>query len=231
MHEELKITSEKYKKSFQLWCEAIMTANSINGRKPITKENHDRPNNPESIHGSKYAYLLPHILEEFQKYNLSKHGTEQPILIYCDAIKAWLSEFREIEVASGHDDPSIIAIDVTRSSLLARLIYDQETFRTRPCPIHNGRWSGLRGGHDGGCHEGCDLTGWLPEGMSKSDIIERFRERRQYDIERIKQFIKNNPKSPFTHESIKNPEIAYEEYKIHEAKRLGIKREELDNLL
>lgn len=55
-----------------------------------------------------------------------------------------------------------VALQISKSALLARLIYGGEKLRSRKCLIHEGRWSGLPF-MDNQCMHGCDLTGWLPE--------------------------------------------------------------------
>jgi hypothetical protein len=60
-------------------------------------------------------------------------------------------------VAEGFD-----AVAVEKSCLLARLIYCGEPLRTRRCPLHQGRWSGI--GLDPcphGCNHGMQYTGWI----------------------------------------------------------------------
>ncbi len=57
--------------------------------------------------------------------------------------------FRDLELA------------ISKSALLARLLYDGEPVRTEKCPEHQGHWSGLEFGRNA-CPHGCQLTGWLP---------------------------------------------------------------------
>lgn len=72
-----------------------------------------------------------------------------------------LQDLREYESrASAVDD---VFLQISKSALLDRLLYGGEPVRTKPCPEHKGRWSGLEFGENM-CPHGCQLTGWLPEG-------------------------------------------------------------------
>jgi|SRR5215469_3925812 len=75
-----------------------------------------------------------------------------------DEYKAkWREEFRE--------HWSFISLAIHKSCLLDRLIYGGSVVRTRPCPVHQGRWSGISMPaceHCGLGPCGCN-TGWLPE--------------------------------------------------------------------
>lgn len=51
---------------------------------------------------------------------------------------------------------------ISKSNLLARILYNGEKVRTRTCPEHKGRWSGVEWS-ESRCPHGCQLTGWLPE--------------------------------------------------------------------
>ena len=55
---------------------------------------------------------------------------------------------------------------ITKSNLLARLIYGGQALRTTPCPTHKGRWSGCMWPKDSkdvcACMVGSNVTGWLP---------------------------------------------------------------------
>lgn len=112
-----------------------------------------------------------------------------PMSIFCKAITTW---FRCIEQNNIVEDSKIvdgeligrgsgqhgedyyqhlrkIETDIRKSSLLARLLYGKEELRTEKCPIHKGHWSGL-----GECKHGCDLEGWLPNGVHMHFKIEEF---------------------------------------------------------
>lgn len=88
---------------------------------------------------------------------------------HCDVLWQWLDLVTERVEQDGEDaDPNLrkiaeaapaIRLAVSKSSYLGRRLYGFEGHRTEPCPIHQGRWSGLPSGETP-C--GCDLTGWLP---------------------------------------------------------------------
>lgn len=63
---------------------------------------------------------------------------------------------REAELLAGL---SSIMIMISKSNLLARLIYGKEPIRTIKCAEHKGHWSGLA--EVVNCPHGCDGTGWL----------------------------------------------------------------------
>jgi hypothetical protein len=67
---------------------------------------------------------------------------------------------------------SFIRLSISKSNLLWRLMYGGEEIRTRPCPIHKGKWSGCNLAEDtackGLCMSGHNVTGWLPN-ESKGD--------------------------------------------------------------
>lgn len=57
-----------------------------------------------------------------------------------------------------------LRITIEHSCLLYRMVYLGESLRTEVCPLHKGRWSGIR---FTACPHGCDSTcgcstGWLP---------------------------------------------------------------------
>lgn len=61
-----------------------------------------------------------------------------------------------------------IFMSVSKSSLLARILYGREPMRTEMCPTHQGVWSGI-----GDCEHGCGKTGWLPQTAAvASDVSE-----------------------------------------------------------
>lgn len=94
---------------------------------------------------------------------LAKHFGEpvMPVSRYCDSLHQWADR-----MARKHDIKSDyvrwlnrIRIDVTKSNLLARLIYGGEKPRTKRCPVHDGKWDGQA--MLNGCEHECDGTGWL----------------------------------------------------------------------
>lgn len=101
---------------------------------------------------------------------LSEHFREpvMPMTRYCAAFERWMQCIHDAQKdvrpgearhgASYAGNLRHIWTDIKKSSLLGRLLYGGEKFRTRKCPKHDGRWSGLSE-----CEHGCDSTGWLPE--------------------------------------------------------------------
>lgn len=93
---------------------------------------------------------------------------------YCEAFRTWQ---RAIEVAAETetdphtkqslqamaDDIHRTSLHVSKSNLLARLIYSGEALRTQPCPIHKGHWSGcaMGAGACPHCMSGFNITGWV----------------------------------------------------------------------
>ena len=76
----------------------------------------------------------------------------------CDALGQWA----EAELP---DQTYVLSIGIAKSCLLRRLIYAGEHLRTRPCPIHRGRWSSSFKVCPAGCNFEVDLTGWLPNDL------------------------------------------------------------------
>ena len=92
--------------------------------------------------------------------------------LYCTVFESFLGERPE------EDAEAVRALDlaIRKSCLLSRLIYVGEPLRTRKCPRHEGRWSGIpwpgakcTHGPDCKCASGCECiapcgcaTGWLP---------------------------------------------------------------------
>ena len=126
---------------------------------------------------------------------LTKHFKEPvlPMSRFCGAIRTWFEAIRHnntdpamLETEHGTNKPeyqtghsyfehlSHINLDISKSFLLARLLYEGEPLRTEKCPHHKGHWDGqaqiIRG-----CTYGCDGSGWLktPELVQKQ--LERFR--------------------------------------------------------
>jgi hypothetical protein len=102
------------------------------------------------------------MLEELQKYFKEP---VMPVSRYCDALQTW---GQAIVDRDGYEAELPAAINgvflaIRKSNLLARLIYGGEELRTRKCPEHEGRWSGI-----GICRHGCGETGWLPNGFPEN---------------------------------------------------------------
>lgn len=104
-----------------------------------------------------------------------------PVKRYCDALRTWAECLREKydeekDKARWRSFGNIVPhlesfnLAISKSSLLFRLIYIGEKLRTKKCPIHKGRWSGLEfpadeehGIKGNECPHGCNLTGWIHE--------------------------------------------------------------------
>jgi hypothetical protein len=84
----------------------------------------------------------------------------QPVSRYCDSLRTWARCIRERDGGRSDLCQAIdrAEMEIRKSSLLARLIYGGEPLRTRVCPVHKGRWSGLAP-----CPHGCESTGWVRE--------------------------------------------------------------------
>ncbi len=107
---------------------------------------------------------------------LSEHYSQpvMPVDRYCAALRTWVDQIAWInapgrsmnadgteELRQGYRYVEVlrsVLLDINKSNLLSRLIYGGEKLRTRPCPKHEGRWSGI-----GTCEFGCGETGWLPD--------------------------------------------------------------------
>lgn len=89
-----------------------------------------------------------------------------PLATDHEATAEWRKQFAE--------HWSFLRLAITKSCLLDRLIYVGEPLRTRPCPVHQGRWSGIQWPDDAQCECargrscGC-TTGWLPEPLIPAD--------------------------------------------------------------
>lgn len=108
---------------------------------------------------------------ETLRKQLEEHYKEpvRPISFFCDSIKTWFRciERRNEDGKDGqgkdyHRQLQFIEIDIEKSDLLFRLIYQGQKLRTQKCSIHKGKWSGIPFPGDE-CPEGCGHTGWLPE--------------------------------------------------------------------
>ena len=106
-----------------------------------------------------------------------------PMPFFCDALTTWSNLFmKPPEIPLGHEetdrydiktrkefgqDVQRIFIKIRKSNLLWRMLYEGEKPRTKPCPVHKGRWSGCRLPEEmeckGACADGLNVTGWLKE--------------------------------------------------------------------
>lgn len=112
------------------------------------------------------------------------HQPVMPINRYCDALREWAACIKELNLPGrnyGKDLPEDhkhgqayvnaldhILRDISKSNLLARLLYDGEKIRTIPCPEHNGHWSGIME-----CAYGCQQTGWIAHEKPSREAIEK----------------------------------------------------------
>lgn len=55
-----------------------------------------------------------------------------------------------------------VFMQISKSNLLARLLYNGEKLRTKMCPEHKGVWSGIEWSENV-CPHKCQLTGWIQE--------------------------------------------------------------------
>jgi hypothetical protein len=108
-----------------------------------------------------------------------------PIGVYCEGFRNWV---RAIEMAverttggrqENHKNMlrriEAVRLDVTKSNLLYRLLYLGETFRTEPCPVHKGEWSGCVGPEQAcpHCMSGINVTGWVKAEPTRTDSMLR----------------------------------------------------------
>lgn len=82
--------------------------------------------------------------------------------VYCAAFSAFLHG-RASGVADARRAGATLRLTIRKSCLLKRLVYFGQPLRTERCPVHRGRWSGIRMER---CPHGCDklcgcTTGWL----------------------------------------------------------------------
>lgn len=89
-------------------------------------------------------------------------GAARPVGAWCETMTRWYED-RAVDVDNW--DLGALRLAVVKSCLLDRLLYCGEALRTRPCPEHQGRWSGCCRRHP--CPHGCDgpcgcRTGWVP---------------------------------------------------------------------
>lgn len=111
---------------------------------------------------------------------------------FCASLDAWADLMAKADAAHGRgtfgEAWNLVRLKIRKSCLLARTIYGGEKPSQTPCPVHEGRWSGihlgwpgtkwsngepikedpmLRKWYDAGCRcyqHGCGCTtGWQPD--------------------------------------------------------------------
>ena len=95
---------------------------------------------------------------------------------FCEALETWAQVFAtardgdDVETRARREEFatnwSAVYLAIRKSCLLDRLLYGGEKLRTRPCPVHKGRWSGITDPPCTHCGTGptCQCnTGWMPE--------------------------------------------------------------------
>ena len=107
---------------------------------------------------------------ELERLSKELHEPVLPLSHFCHAMTTWFhcieqaNERAKVEGRGAHGEAYAehlgrIELDIRKSNLLARLLYGGESLRSRECPQHKGRWSGI-----GVCEHGCGETGWIPDG-------------------------------------------------------------------
>ena len=110
-------------------------------------------------------------LEEFYKEPVL------PLHHFCRAMELWFEcivknnsdpELRRHDREQGYGYFKFLnqmGIDIRKSNLLGRLLYEKEPLRTRMCPVHKGHYDG-EAMFFTKCPNSCDGTGWLRERKS-----------------------------------------------------------------
>lgn len=105
-------------------------------------------------------------------YNAALKGPHPRELVPTPGRREYTPRDYELDLLLGYvaDDEHVSRVNllISKSSLLDRLLYGRETFRTEKCPIHKGKWSGIEftPSEDGRikgnvCPHQCHLTGWI----------------------------------------------------------------------
>jgi hypothetical protein len=82
---------------------------------------------------------------------------------FCRKMTAWA--YAKIGSQSSFAEHwEVVALAIHKSNCLWRLLYAGEELRTKPCPVHKGRWSGVAPDPGCGCWSYGNITGWLAEG-------------------------------------------------------------------
>lgn len=133
-------------------------------------------------------------LQELREYF---HEPVVPLSVVCDAITTWAraieqgvretpAERRQLQQGAAYAEYiGRILIDIRKSGLLSRVIYNGEGVRTEKCPVHQGhmdcaQWVGLG---DPTC---CDGSGWLETDLKvREQRLEAVRVWKQREVERL----------------------------------------------
>ncbi len=108
------------------------------------------------IHGSHKA---PETVKAYEAYRKEVHGDGKRDTLSKRGDKIDQLIRYEQYAESVHR----VFLDISKSNLLARLLYAGEKLRTKMCPKHKGHWSGIEWGPDNACPHKCQLTGWIQE--------------------------------------------------------------------
>lgn len=140
--------------------------------------------------------------------DLKAHFREpvMPISRYCSALREWKEVigkrdgYADTEEINGQHVRTFyglirsVFLEISKSCLLLRLLYDGESIRTEPCPIHKGTWSGCAFNDPGcfskdypqGCMAGSNVTGWLPLAETNEEYKQFWLGKPQKELERAK---------------------------------------------
>jgi hypothetical protein len=142
------------------YCEGLQTwATCINERAMRLRDElfpHINEMDPESktYARTERAKLQQHEYEVAKKSSLYANGNKPTERDYQ------LEHLRGFESAA--EQVNYVFLQIRKSNLLARLLYEKETLRKQPCPVHKGKWSGIEWS-DNACPHKCQLTGWIQE--------------------------------------------------------------------
>src|ERR1044072_5926927 len=118
---------------------------------------------PKKLNDEQVRSMLSDLEQHFQEPVL-------PVSRYCGAFSRWFDCIKHGDGSERLGTELMNALDaihlaISKSSLLWRLIYVGERFRTKRCPVHDGTWSGLESDTNM-CPHRCHLTGWIYEGKA-----------------------------------------------------------------
>jgi hypothetical protein len=127
---------------------------------------------------------------------LTKHYGQpvRPVKEYCEALSTWFRIYTEKMEGDERAHYNRLSIDLGKSDLLWRMIYNGEQLRSMKCPIHVGRWSGFS---FDGCHVGCGETGWIP-----NDVAEQVKGKEDDEL-KLALLLKNEWLKVHTDEQVK----------------------------